>query len=66
MEQLTKLRNLAVWEGNDAADEPPSWPRGLAKLSQLQDVTLAHFDLVRSYASDVSHTDVYHNSESHR
>ena len=47
VEQLTNLRNLAVWEGNDAADEPPSWPRGLAKLSQLQDVTLAHFDLVR-------------------
>ena len=47
VEQLTNLRNLAIWEGNDAADEPPSWPRGLAKLGQLQDVTLAHFDLVR-------------------
>jgi hypothetical protein len=47
VQQLTNLRKLAIWEGNDAADEPPSWPRGLAKLSQLQDVTLAHFDLVR-------------------
>jgi hypothetical protein len=44
--QLTNLRNLAIWEGNDAAEEPPSWPRGLAQLQQLEDVTLAHFDLV--------------------
>ena len=47
MAQLTNLRNLAIWEGNDAAEEPPTWPHGLMDLQQLEDVTLAHFDLVR-------------------
>lgn len=46
--QLTNLRSLAVWEGNDVDDEPPSWPKGLASHTQLQEVTLAHFDLVSS------------------